>query len=141
MDGVCETALYQPSPYTIAMLLQSAMIKIAAAAVVLVLMLCSGIAGYWLCNRQIEESFLIANVSDAISHLALLDAAQKKDFAKAIDFHDRVFETDLAVISNSLHDRPDLEAPIVDKLRQRIAKYNDEHPDFTVQTLPRPANP
>jgi hypothetical protein len=118
------------------------MIKIiAAAAVVLVLMLCSGVAGYLLCNRQIEESFLVANVTDAISHLTLLDAAQKKDFKKAINYHDKVFDTDLAVINSTLHDRPDLDGPEIDRLRQRIAKYNDQYPDSAVQTLPRAANP
>ena len=124
------------------MVLKSATIKkIAAAAFVLALMYCSGAAGYWLCNRQIEESFLVANVSDAISHLTLLDAAQKKDLQKTINFHDRIFDTDLAVISKTLRDRPELEGPVIEMLRQRIAKYNDEHPDFTVPTLPRRASP
>jgi hypothetical protein len=51
-----------------------------------------------------------------------------------------LINTDLAVISQMLHDRPDLEGPYIDKLRLRIAKYNDAYPDATVPTLPRPTN-
>jgi hypothetical protein len=115
--------------------------KIAAAVAVLVLMLASGAAGYWLCNRQLEEDFLASNVTDATSHLTFLAAAQKKDFAKAIKFHNLLFNTDFTVISQLLRDRPDLDGPAVDNLRLRIAKYNDAYPEAVVPTLPRPANP
>ena len=115
--------------------------KIGAAAVVVILMLCSAVAGYVLCARQLESDFLLSSVTEANWHMTFLDAAQKKDFEKTIKFQNLLLETDLGVISHMLADRPDLEGPDVDKLRQRIAKYNDEHPDSNVPALPRPANP
>jgi hypothetical protein len=124
------------------MLLQLPMIKkITAAAIVVVLMMTSAAAGYWLCNRQLEENFLLSNVTEANWQLTFLEVEEKKDFEKAIKFHKYLLEADANIISRWLRERPDLEGPDTDRLRQRIAKYNDEHPDSTVPTLPRPANP